>query len=128
MKRKNVTIVGILFSVDNIEEILDYLEEKKVFNIKDTKQFHQKINNEKDISIIFKSIMVEKKIKNPPVMEILDKDLNTDNFFIGYRINEYPLEIPTNPKQLEEIKSAKEKWFNIFKDDVLIESINFEVY
>jgi hypothetical protein len=127
MERKTVTIVGIMFHEEELEEILTYLKEKNVFSKHEQKEFNKKLNKSEEISFIYREIMNAKQINDYPVMEIIDSSM-TNEYFLGYRIKEEPIEIPTNPKTLEQIKKAEENWFKLFGEKPLTQSVSFDIY
>jgi predicted nucleic acid-binding protein len=127
MERKTVTIVGIMFHEEELEEILNYLKEKNVFTKNDQKEFYKKLNKSEEIYFIYREIMNAKQINDYPVMEIVDSSM-VDEYFLGYRIKEEPIEIPTNPKILEQIKKAEENWFKLFGEKPLTQSVSFDIY
>jgi hypothetical protein len=127
MERKTVTIVGIMFHEEELEEILNYLKEKNVFSKNDQKEFYKKLNKSEEIYFIYREIMNAKQINDYPVMEIIDSSM-TNEYFLGYRIKEEPIEIPTNPKILEQIKKAEENWFKLFGEKPLTQSVSFDIY
>jgi predicted nucleic acid-binding protein len=127
MERKTVTIVGIMFHEEELEEILNYLKEKNVFSKNDQKEFYKKLNKSEEIYFIYREIMNAKQINDYPVMEIVDSSM-VDEYFLGYRIKEEPIEIPTNPKILEQIKKAEENWFKLFGEKPLTQSVSFDIY
>lgn len=128
MNRENVIIVGILFYKEDIFEIFDYLEDKNIFTINDTTTFNERLDNGEEIPQIFDSMIKAKNIVNPPVMEKLFPqtyiDLhNSDNYFLGYRINEKYIYGQSN----KEANKSQENWLAIFGDVALVEDISFEV-
>ena len=125
MNTEKHTIVGIIFYEEDLEEILNYLHEKNFFSKEDVKSFYKQMNINLEISSIFYNIIKNKKIKNPPLMELIDIDMSGESYFLGYRINQYPSQIPTNSQELYEIKMAEDNWFNLFKEIPLTQSINF---
>jgi predicted nucleic acid-binding protein len=127
MERKTVTIVGIMFHEEELEEILNYLKEKNVFSKNDQKEFYKKLNKSEEIYFIYREIMNAKQINDYPVMEIVDSSM-VDEYFLGYRIKEEPIEIPTNPKILEQIKKAEENWFKLFGEKTIKKCLIFDIY
>lgn len=127
MERKTITIVGIMFNQEEIEEILNYLQNKKFFSKNDYKEFIKRFNKAEEISTIYQDIMHTKQINNYPAMEIIDSYM-VNEYFLGYRITEEKREIPTNPKTLDQIKKAQENWSTLFGEKPLTESISFDIY
>lgn len=128
MERKTVNIVGFIFNQEDFNEILDYLEEKKVFSKKDKEKFNDKVNKGDVISQVYNKVMNVKKVTNPPVMEVIDNDMSLDEYFFGYRIHEKMTENPTENKALYEIKQAQNNWFRLFGEIPITESVSFVCY
>jgi hypothetical protein len=127
MERKTVTIVGIMFHEEELEEILTYLKEKNLFSKNDQKEFNKRLNKAEEISLIYRDIMNAKQVNDYPIMEIIDSSM-VNEYFLGYRIKEEPIEIPTNQKVLKQIKKAEENWFKLFGENPLTQSIIFDIY
>lgn len=127
MNRKTVTVVGIVFNIEETSEILKFLVEKNVFSNKEQEQFYNKLGQGQSITKIYNEIMEGNNCYNYPLMECVDSDLPNE-YFLGYRIQEEAFEIPTNPKTLEYIKEAQDQWVKLFGDMPLTEAISFEKY
>lgn len=126
MQRKTVTIVGIVFNGENVGDILNFLEQKKFFSKNEKKIFLAHLEQGYEISTIYNNFTNTKN--NIPSMELIDTDMSGEEYFLGYRIEENNLQIPTNERVLAQIKKAQENWYNLFNEIPTTESISFELY
>jgi hypothetical protein len=127
MKRKTNTIVGIYFNIEDLQEVLDHMEEKNFFSKNELKEFNNQLNNGKEITDAYKEIINRKNINNAPTIEILDEQMSSDEYFLGYRIDEGKPEIPTNQKVLDQINLARKNWFELFEEYPQTESVSFDL-
>lgn len=127
MERKSITIVGIAFHKEELNEILQYIKQRKIFSMKECREFNKKLNQDHDIISIYQDLISNKNIVNAPNMELLDSYL-IDEYYLGYRIIEETIEIPTNAKVLAQIKTAQDNWFNLFGEMPQTQSISFDIY